>query len=249
MSRFFIHPEEVQGGRIVIRSDQAHHIRDVLRLGEGDAVTAFDGTGWEYQGRIERSARGEVAIGILKKEYTYRGLSGGLSLAQAIPKGDRMDWLVGKATELGAASIIPMVTERSVVRPVQGAAESKRRRWERIAVEACKQCGRTEIPKILPIASFSEVLGLSKGYEHRWLACLDPRAVPIQKAAQSLAKPESKKPPRIFALIGPEGDFTPKEIQQGLDDGFTPLSLGGLVFRSETAGLYMACLAAYWMQP
>ena len=245
MNRFFVDPKDVQGDRVVVRSDQAHHLRDVLRLREGDPATVFDGSGWEYDGRVQKISQQEVLILILRKEKRTAQKRFVLSLAQAIPKGDRMDWLVQKATELGVANLFPVITERSVVRPQGSSVQARRRRWERIAQEAAKQCGRVDVPVIFEAMPFSKFLESADEFQAKWIACLDLRAVGLKGALSKAASSPRQNSQSILALIGPEGDFTPHEITQAQSTGFIPISFGPSVLRSETAGIYLASILMY----
>src|SRR3989338_9042136 len=149
MSRFYVPPDAVKGGKIYAGKEESRHISSVMRLKEGEEVTVFDGSGKEYIGRIESIKNKNVIIGIEKRAtLAVRHPSVEISLAQVLIKKDKMDYIVEKATELGVAGIVPLETGRSVVHADKSGKEHKLERWRRIAIESAKQCGRGDLPKI-----------------------------------------------------------------------------------------------------
>jgi len=232
MSRFYVRPEAVKDGRIYIEKDESHHIIDVMRLCEGDPVTVFDGTGKEYKGKIASAENKKVVIDVSETKTAVRKRPVSISLAQAIPKKDKMDLIVQKATELGADEILPVESARTIVRPKGERRQHKIERWQKKVVEASKQCGRTELPKVGDITRFGEIVKSISKYELAIMPCLTEKAVSLKSALKNTNRPKS-----IIAIIGPEGGFTEEEIQAAAANGAVPVSLGDLTLRSDTAAI------------
>ncbi|MFH0840039.1 MAG: 16S rRNA (uracil(1498)-N(3))-methyltransferase [Candidatus Omnitrophota bacterium] len=240
MSRFYVPPEAVKNGKIYAGKDESRHISSVMRLKEGDEVTVFDGSGKEYTGRIESVRNKNVIINIEKTVASPIEPSVRVTLAQVLIKKDKMDYIVEKATELGALEIIPLETGRTVVRPDKAAGGHKFERWQRIAIEAAKQCGRRDLPKIKKINTFDEMLDIFPQYDMVLMPCLSEETIPLNKAITS-----AKDPKNILLLIGPEGDFTPDEIERARQKGAILVSLGNLVLKSDTAAVAALAMINY----
>ncbi len=241
MGRFFIDRENIHDGKAIISGAEARHISGVMRLGTGDCLVLFDGNGFEYSGIIESVSSGNKEIKVIINET--REMPGenipALTLAQAIPKKNRMEQVLEKSTELGVSSIIPMVTERTIVRPVGRSGDKVVERWRKIAVETSKQCGRSVVPEIRQVTSFTDVLRSAGNFSLRLMACLSRESRPM---GQILHRP---LPQSIIVMIGPEGDFTPREIDKAKSDNFVMTSLGNRVLKSDTAGLFMLSVLIY----
>ena len=241
MSRFYVPKDNITGSSATIDGDEAHHILGVMRLGEGDSVVLFDGEGTEYAGTIktadEKAKR--VTVDIVETRRVPAESLVMVTLAQAIPKKAKMDYIVEKATELGVSRIVPMVTDRTIVKPAEDASKKMAGRWKKIAVEASKQCGRTSIPEVDVITRFRDVVSSFGKYDMVLFAYLGERTVPIKKA---IAGHLSGK---ILVLIGPEGDFTPEETDMAGVDNCRFVSLGRRVLKSDTAGLFMLSVLGY----
>lgn len=216
----------------------ARHALRVLRLGPGDAVTLFNGEGGEYPGRIAeagRTVRVELGewLGIARESPLH------ITLAQALPAGDRMDWVVQKAVELGAARIVPLHTARSVVRLAGERAARRIEHLRLVAVAACEQCGRNRVPDVLPLLELRQ-----------WLSQLAP--APAPEEARLLLSPQAELrlrdvpvQSRVLLLIGPEGGLTEAEEAAARSAGFAGASIGPRILRTETAGpAALAALAA-----
>jgi 16S rRNA (uracil1498-N3)-methyltransferase len=221
----------VRGKNIVISGEEAHHILDVMRLKALDKVVAFDGTGREYVGFIRDARRRSLTVEIVETKSPLNRKSSGITLIQAIPKKERMDYIVEKATELGAFSILPVVTKRTVVKWDAAKKAGAVSRWQRIAVASAKQCGRVDIPKIGPVTNFPEALKGSDAYDLALMAALTGGTVALKEALMGF------NGGKLAIAIGPEGDFTPEEVKMAVEANFRPVSLGRRVLRSDTAGL------------
>jgi len=221
------------------------------RVQPGETLVLFDGRGQDWPGEVLTMARGariRVRTGPAPLPGTGRELSPPLHLAFAMPAGDRMDYLVEKATELGAASLQPLHSERSVLRLTTERAERKREHWQALAAAACEQCGRSLVPKVLPVQEFADLMAALSGRgtpaSHagttRWL--LSPGA--DLGLAEALTTP---LPSAGWVLSGPEGGFSPREEASAIAAGWQPLGLGPRVLRADTAPL--VALAAWGLRP
>lgn len=237
MSRFYVPREYISAGRVTIKGDELHHARDVMRIAAGDDIAVFDGSGKEYHGTVEEVGRREMSVKIVRTvEVEEPGCF--LTLVQALPKSDKMDLIVEKATELGAGRIIPVITERTVVRPGNSGG-NKLGRWRKIAVVASKQSGRIKVPDIDGIFDLSRAIESVSGDEIKIIPCLYEGAEQIKKVVGG------RKARSAAALIGPEGDFTPEEVKTAKKAGFIPVSLGREVLRSETAAISVISVLSY----
>ncbi len=216
------------GRRHTIEGDAANHIMRVLRLGRGDQLTVFDGRGGEYAARIEEFRKSSVIVSVGDHSTAVRESTLSLALAQGVSRGERMDWVVQKATELGVSRIIPVLTERTVVKLDAKQAERKRLHWQGIATAACEQSGRDRIPAIDAPAALAEFLGKVDRNATRVL--LSPAG---SSRIGDLPRPEAG----IVVLIGPEGGLAEAEQQAALTAGFTAVRLGPRVLRTETAAV------------
>jgi 16S rRNA (uracil1498-N3)-methyltransferase len=235
MRRFFL-PNLQQP---VLTASEAHHALHVLRLKVGDTLTVFDGRGHEAQCAIAEISRDTVHLKVLTQSTTP-ALPCRIILAQAIPKKS-MDLIVQKATELGAAVIAPLISDRTVVKLDD---DSKRlNRWRDIALDACKQCGNNWLPEIRPPQPAHDFLGSLPKCDLKLIASLQPDAKPLKGILRDSANPKS-----LLILIGPEGDFTPAELGMAKSAGCLPLSLGPLVLRAETAAIYTLSILHHELQ-
>lgn len=242
MSRFYVPPHNVGERYITIDGDEAHHVINVMRLRDGDTVVVFDGTGDEYAGfitGIDPRAR-KVTVEIVRSEKRSCASPVEVTLAQAMPKKDKMDHIAEKATELGAVRIIPMVTRRTVARPDEAGAGKRSARWQKIAVEAAKQCGRADLNVVDGVSDFKDVAASVDEYDLCLFACLSEKVMPLKQALRGF------KSGRIIVFIGPEGDFAPEEISLMVDKGNCRfVSLGDRVLKSDTAGLFVLSVLSY----
>ncbi len=232
MHRFYI--DKPEGNKAVIADkEQLHHLRDVLRLKVNDKVSFSDSLGNDYAGTLtavgKHQAEAEVALVRAARENPVK-----LTVACAIPKNTRFDDVVDFLTQLGVEKIIPMQTERMVVKLDEARALEKHKRWRKIAQSAARQSRRSLIPDITPVTDFINVIKQSAAY--------NLKLIPHLSGARNLIKDvmKEKELQSIIVLIGPEGDFTPEEMALALDNGFTPVSLGDTVLRVATAAIAAA---------
>jgi len=233
MSRFFVPRGSVKGNTITVSGDEAHHIVDVMRLKASDGVVTFDGLGREYTGVITKADKRSLIIEVKSVRETKSGSGTRVTVIQAIPKREKIEYFIEKATELGVSVIIPVTTGRTIPDWSEEKKASHVERWRKLAREASKQCGRLDVPEISKISEFRNILaGVGKD-GLKLIAALDDRAIPIKTALMG-----SSGAPVIIA-IGPEGDFTPEEVNAAVDHGFRIVSLGPRVLKSDTAGLFV----------
>jgi 16S rRNA (uracil1498-N3)-methyltransferase len=237
--RLFVSQPLAAGAEMSLGDAATRHTQ-VLRLQPDDAVTLFDGQGGEWRARIASMGKRETRVQALEHRAIERELPVAVTLALAMPAGDRMDFVVEKATELGAAAVQPLMCERSVLRLAGERADRRSAHWQAIAVAACEQCGRNRVPEVRkPLALTAWLAGLGAAAlstDARWLlgwrgarAFRDAFAAPATMGT-------------CMALSGPEGGFTDEEEQLALSRGFTMVSLGPRTLRADTAPL--ALLAA-----
>jgi 16S rRNA (uracil1498-N3)-methyltransferase len=222
--RFFVDNGLRVGASIVLPDAVAHHAQHSLRLRDGAAITLFDGRGGEYGARLVagRHASAEiVAFDSIERESPLA-----VTLIQSLASSEKIDWVVEKATELGAARIVLVSAERSVARLDAKRFERKLTRWREVAVAACCQCGRNRVPRVIDMSTPAEAFELARDCEARLL--LAPGAV-TALAAHADARP-------VAVAVGPEGGFSDHETALAERAGFVAVSLGPRVLRTETAG-------------
>ncbi len=229
--RFFLRtaPRE---GRALLDGEEARHLVRVLRGRVGDEVRVFDGRGGEWPARIAALGRNEVALEVGPPSVVPAAPATSLTLAVALPKGERQKWLVEKLTELGAARLVPLVVERGVAEATPAALE----RLRRGAIEACKQCGRNTLLEIAAAATIAEACAAVSAVGGRAILC-DPAGPPLADAAfRGVAA--------VVGLVGPEGGFTADETAAAVAAGAVRASLGPHVLRVETAAIALAARLA-----
>ncbi|MBW8846979.1 MAG: 16S rRNA (uracil(1498)-N(3))-methyltransferase [Burkholderiales bacterium] len=228
MPRFFVdQPLAATDGDIALPPGAARHVQ-VLRLQPGDALTLFDGSGPEWQAEVTAMGRSEVRVRLIRVEEAQRELGRAITLAVVMPANDRMDFIVEKATELGAAALQPLVSERSVLRLSGERADKKRTHWQGVAIAAAEQSGRTVPMRIEPVLPLSSWLASLDPREDEWRGLLSPRAaLPLAGFPQR----------RAVFLSGPEGGLSDAEEDAARARGFAAVSLGPRILRADTAPL------------
>jgi 16S rRNA (uracil1498-N3)-methyltransferase len=227
LTRVYVETDLQTGRRLSLEGSAGNHIARVLRLRVGDALTLFNGRGGDYGATIEEIRRDTVLVSVLEQRDAERESPCQITLAQGISRGERMDWVVQKATELGVARIAPLFTERSVVQLDDRQAAKKVQHWRSIAIAACEQSGRNRVPEIAtPIGLFDM---LERQTARGAALLLSPgaalRIADIPDAAGATV------------LIGPEGGLADVEQQAATKSGFTPVRMGPRVLRTETAAV------------
>ncbi len=236
LTRVYVDAALLPGSVVELPPDTASHLAKVLRARGGDALILFNGDGREFCGAIETVRGSRVSASVGDGRPVDRESPLGISLVQCVPRGDRMDFIVQKATELGVERIVPVLSQRSVVRLDKEQAESKAVHWRAVAVSACEQCGRTRLPTIESAQPLLNYLGeAAPGTGPRLV--FEPESAPPQRAADiGIAAAE--------IAIGPEGGFAGDELEAFRVAGFSRVGLGPRVLRTETA----AIAAVVWLQ-
>jgi 16S rRNA (uracil1498-N3)-methyltransferase len=234
--RLFLAPaqlSEALQGRVSLWPDQIRYLGAVLRLGEGARLAAFDGQGGSFPATIACSSDGQPAALLVGPREQAAASAGraDLWLAQALAKGDKLELVVQKATELGATRLLPFAAARSVVKLDPDRAASRTARWQTIAQEAARQCGRADVPTVEVPCTLASLLA-------RLLQDPDRKALLLHGDADSTGLAVAAAgADRVILLIGPEGGFAPEEVVAARAAGATPVRLGRLTLRTETAGL------------
>ncbi|HVC94176.1 MAG TPA: RsmE family RNA methyltransferase [Pirellulales bacterium] len=236
--RFYV-PEPIASERVTLGGEEAHHLIHVLRAKAGLAVTLFDGVGSEFSARIERVGRTEVELAVEGSALVSRELAIELTLAVALPKGDRQRWLVEKVVELGVRRLVPLQTDRSVAEPLEKALI----RLRRTVIEASKQCGRNRLMEIAPprnsIEWFAEPGSIGVADPSRRRAMADPRgAIGAREWCETLRSTTAMR--SALVAVGPEGGWTDSELELARAHGWDVLSLGPRILRVETTAVALA---------
>ena len=236
LTRVYVEAPVATGERLVVEGSAANHITRVLRLRSGDRLTVFDGSGGEYGARIEEFRKDSVVVTVEEHRQIDRESPLPLTLAQGISRGERMDWIIQKATELGTSRIVPLFTKRSMVRLDERQAERKLQHWRAIAIAACEQCGRNKIPELATPIDFFGVLPADGSGATRLLLSPtgDLRIEDLPDVGQDAALGVRKG---IIVLIGPEGGLDDVEQEAALAAGFKAIRLGPRILRTETAAI------------
>jgi 16S rRNA (uracil1498-N3)-methyltransferase len=231
--RLYVPAERLVGERVTITGPEHRHLGRVLRARPGDRVTLFDGAGGEVEARVDRVGRDETELELgARRTSIAAGVP--ITLLTAIPRGALMDFLVQKTAELGVGRLIPIVTERSVARP--DAEAGRRARWEKIAREAARQCGRADVPEIAAPTPLAAALAAPD---------LPPRRLALfegERGRSLRAELVETAPAPTALLVGPEGGFAPAEMAAAHAAGFVPVGLGRLILRVETAAIVAVAL-------
>jgi 16S rRNA (uracil1498-N3)-methyltransferase len=240
MVRFFVPKVDIQGQRGVVAGPELQHLRRVLRLTQGDRITVFDDAGGEHDAVIRSFSSEGAVIEIIRSYDADRESTLDLTLALGLTKGDKMDFVVEKATELGVQTIVPFVSTYAVPKLNERKIAARSERWQKIALNAAKQCGRTQIPKVLPLCRFEELLGQAR-----------PDTLKLcfwEKETEKSLRPLYEQRGIIKAaliVIGPEGGLSAGEAALATENGFYVVSLGRRILRAETAAITAVSLAQF----
>ena len=244
MQQFFAEPSWIRENKIFMQGSDVNHIRNVLRMKPGEDVRVNDGRGKTYLCCISSYEEQTAVLDILKELDSDTELPSRIILFQGLPKGDKMEWIVQKAVELGAYSIVPFAAKRSVVKLDEKKAAKKRARWQLIAKGAAEQSGRGIIPEVSTVRTFAEALGMAGD--------LDVVLIPyeleegMKETARVLENIECGQSVGIF--IGPEGGFEEEEVERAKEAGAYAITLGKRILRTETAGLTTLFVLMYHLE-
>jgi 16S rRNA (uracil1498-N3)-methyltransferase len=230
--RFFAPPSSLFDSRIALDAEESHHLARVLRLVPGAMVFAFDGNGAEYECEVARVHKDAAELQVIARLSNEVESPLQLTLGQALIKGDKFDWVVQKATELGVTRLVPLVTEHSELRKAEG-RESRLQRWRRIALEATKQCGRRKLIELAEVATFVQFCAAETGV----------KLIFSERGGSRLA--DVPRANAVTLAIGPEGGWSERELTLAEAHGFLPVQLGNRILRTETAAVAAVALAQY----
>lgn len=240
MHRIFVTPAEVHRHRIELRNrDEVHHLTRVLRAKLGEPIVCIDGAGVAYHGTISEIGRQSVTVEVTDTR-TEAPPAIQITIAQALITAERFEWALQKLTELGVTRIIPLITERTIVRIEKKQESLKLERWRRICREAAKQCGWSFLPEVTPPMHLSRALAACGSEAMRLLPTLclpGPPLSDVLGGARGLRE--------VCVFIGPEGDFTPEEAREAATRGAQAVSLGSRTLRTETASIAVAAILQY----
>ncbi|AZN40439.1 RsmE family RNA methyltransferase [Paenibacillus albus] len=246
MQRYFVTPEQLQDNRVVLTGDDAHHVVRVMRMEAGDSIIVSDGQSRVAEAVIRVLSPGNVEAEVSEWLQDSSEPLWSITVAQSLPKGDKMEIVIQKGTEIGAVSFVPFESQRMIVQ-YDGKKEAKRlERWGKIAKEAAEQAHRSRIPAIEAVASWKELIALIKTYDlalfcyEKEGGCLGLRdAISAQRARQGWGSEERS----ILLIVGPEGGFTEREAGEAEEAGAVVVGLGKRILRTETAAMVgLACL-------
>ncbi|HSR37095.1 MAG TPA: 16S rRNA (uracil(1498)-N(3))-methyltransferase [Desulfurivibrionaceae bacterium] len=239
MRRFLVDPAAITGATALLTGSEAHHLAKVLRLKTGEKITLLDTTGARHEAEIGTITRDAVHLTILASSPPEEETTA-LHLGQGLLKGKKMDLVVQKATELGIAAIHPFVSQHTVARIDEAAKDT---RWQRIALEACKQCNRPQPPQCHPVHTFADLLAEAAPFPMKLLFWEGDGGTPLHHLITQQDPPTS-----LFFLIGPEGGFSKAEHDLAVAAGFTAVTLGRRTLRAETAAIAAAAILQFLIE-
>lgn len=253
LPRFFVEPARVAGGIVILVGGDVHHLRSVLRLRPGDEIAVADGLGTDYRVRLTRIERSEAEGAVVAQNASAGEPSLAVTLFTGLSKGERMEYTIQKATEIGVTAIVPVITERSVKAPAAERFSGRLERWRRIAAEAAKQSGRGRVPAVAEPVHWEAAIN-ERGASLPASASLPepPPSPPLLIPWEEAGGPRLKEALRAMApvrslgiAVGPEGGLTADEVALGVSRGAVAVTLGPRILRTETAGPVAAALCLY----
>ena len=247
MHRFYLPPEHCNGNILRLDGREAHHALHVLRLKHGEHVTVLDGVGNEFLCVVESNNRNALTLSISKKNF-IAALPCSITLLQAVPKWKIIESIIQKAVELGVRRVIPILSERVVTHLDEEGSESKRDKWQLVAIEAIKQCGAAWLPKIEAPMTIEQFLSRRENFDLSFVGSLQKESRQPREILREFESNQKRLPPNVGVWIGPEGDFTLNELAAIQDSGAQPVTLGRLVLRVETAAIYCLSFLNYELQ-
>lgn len=242
MPRFFVPTEQCSEAEVIIRGDDARHIARSLRMAVGDGAVACDGEGRVFEGTLSYIRDEEVRLAVHSVSEGAGESPVHITLLMAYPKGDKLEVVVQKAVELGAAEIVPFVSSRCVKVPREDKEDARRERLQRIATEAAKQCGRSRLPTVGHTLSFADAVRRGAEAELSLLCYEGEHTLSLRRALSGVARPRT-----VAVMIGSEGGFSPEEAEAAREAGFLGVHLGERILRCETApACVLSALSYEW---
>jgi 16S rRNA (uracil1498-N3)-methyltransferase len=253
MQRYFIPSEQMTENSCVITGQDAHHINKVIRLQLNDEIVCCNGDGRTVLAKISEMSKDTIQCVIIKEMKEHRELPVDVIVVQGLPKGDKLEWIIQKGTEMGAHGFIPFSSSRTIVKYDPKKEQKKIDRWEKIAKEAAEQSHRSKLPYIGEVSSFKKILELEAecklvAYERASLDGLKDLNASFTASSFFEALKKVKQGDRIIIVIGPEGGLEEEEIIQLEKRGFTTISLGKRILRTETASQYALAVISFYFE-
>ena len=244
MYHFFAEEGQIKEGYVTITGDDVNHIKNVLRMKEGEKIQVSNGKDRDYLCQVTEIGKDQVKAEILESGKAGRELGAKLYLFQGLPKSDKMELIIQKAVELGAWEIIPVVTRRTIVKLDKKKEEGKLKRWNAISESAAKQSGRLVIPTVREVMTLKEAFAYGRNF--------DKNLIPYEHA-DNMAETKKlvgqlKDGMKIGIFIGPEGGFEEEEVQGAIEEGIKPITLGKRILRTETAGLAVLSILMFALE-
>jgi 16S rRNA (uracil1498-N3)-methyltransferase len=241
MTRFFIPTDQIQEKTVILKGEDRHHLLNVLRQGVGAEITVLNGKGQEYLAKVLNITADEVIGEVVKQVERQTEPQVRIHLVQSLPKGDKFEFILQKNTELGVSVFQPVMSERSTIRLDAAGAQKKEERWQKIIREAAEQSGRQIIPELRPVQSWAQFLH-EKAFPGLFLI---PWEGEKEHSLKRVLNEQKELPEHITVVIGSEGGFSQKEVEQAFQVGAIPVTLGPRILRTETAGLVVASAILY----
>jgi len=249
LSQFFVSPENLSYDHFRITGDEARHLIRVLRKQPNDRVVVFDGQGRRAEGVIATVEESPLAVAgrVTKNLSTTESKPIRLRLFQGLPRGTKFDYVIEKATELGADEILPFFSEKNPIELTPAQSSTKIQRWRRVAEAAAKQCSRDSLPDISPVLAFSELKTNLQGFS---IMLWEKGTKPFREVLQTLTEPSKGRSSHgaLNIIVGSESGFSPAEITHLIEQGVQPVSLGRRILRTETAGLAALAIVNYELE-
>ena len=244
MHRFYLPAAECRGDLLRLAGQEARHAVRVLRLQPGNPAVILDGEGTEFNCEVESTSRDSLSLRVRQRRLAPP-LPCSLTLMVGIPKGKIIESIIQKSVELGARSVVPLLTDRVVTRLDEESSRHKREQWRQTAIEAIKQCGALRLPEIEMPASVPNYLARKEAFELQLVGSLQKERQHPRDVFREFETANGRPPRSASVWIGPEGDFTPAELKMIEDSGARPISLGSLILRVETAAIYCLSILNY----
>ncbi|RUS48506.1 16S rRNA (uracil(1498)-N(3))-methyltransferase [Cohnella sp. AR92] len=249
MQRYFVSPEQVGSDSVYLEGEDARHLAAVMRARPGEEFIACDGSGTEVLAKIETIEQGRISAAIVERRTSLAEMSWRVTVAQSLPKGDKLETVIQKGTEAGAASFQPFLSQRTVVQYDERKEAKRLERWRKIAKEAAEQAHRGIVPEVAAVCSWKSLVAGMARFDLT-LICYEEegrRGTGLRTALASFQErfaKDSGKAPSVLLIVGPEGGFDPREVEQAAEAGAVAVGLGRRILRTETAALVaLACIA------
>jgi 16S rRNA (uracil1498-N3)-methyltransferase len=244
LQRYFINQSQIQDGRIFITGDDYHHISRVMRMNTGDRIICIDNSGSAALCEITEISSDTVTLNVLEWIEGTNELPIQVTIASGLPKGDKLELIIQKGTELGASRFVPFHAARSIVKWDEKKGLKKVDRWKKIAKEAAEQSHRNIVPDVVVPLTFQELIEQSRHYEYKLIA-YEEEAKRGEKTKLAACLDKIKHGQSLLVVFGPEGGLTEQEVEQLKKLGFETCSLGPRILRAETAPLYLLSVVSY----